>query len=159
MKRYGFTLIELMVVVGIIALLAAISIPTFSKFMAKAKRTEAHMNLHALYAAQKAYWAEHGKYSTQLSGGSESVGWKPEGYHGGGDTENFYYTYGFSGSEGQQYFTGKLNGPAAALSGSKADAQGFTAFAVGDIDGDGKVDILSIDENNSIKIVQDDLND
>lgn len=158
MKRSAFTLIELMIVIGIIALLAAISIPTFSKFVAKAKRTEAHMNLHAIYAAQKAYWAEHGKYSTQLSG-PDSVGWKPEGYHGGGEGENFNYTYGFSGSEGQNYFTGKLKTAASHLSGSRADGQGFLAFAVGDIDADGKPDILSVDENNNIKIVQDDLAD
>lgn len=158
MKRRAFTLIELMIVIGIIALLAAISIPTFSKFIAKAKRTEAHMNLHALYAAQKAYWAEHGRYSTQLAG-PDSVGWKPEGYHGGGETENFYYTYGFSGSEGQNYFTGKLKTAANYLTGSKADNKGFVAYAVGDIDSDGKPDIITIDETNSIKVVQDDLAD
>lgn len=158
MNRHAFTLIELMIVIGTIAFLAAISIPTFSKFIAKAKRTEAHMNLHALYAAQKAYWAEHGKYSTQLSG-PESVGWKPEGYHGGGETENFAYTYGFSGTEGQNYFTGKLKTAASYLSGAKADDKGFVAYAVGDIDADGKPDIITIDETNNIKIIQDDLAD
>ena len=159
MKRAGFTLIELMIVVAIIALLTAISIPTYNRFVAKSKRTEAYVNLHAIYAAQKAYWAEHGKYSTQLAG-TGGIGWKPEGYHGGGADESFYYTYGFSsGSEGQSYFTGKLNTPASALSGSKADTQGFTAYAAADIDGDGTMDIISVDHNNTIKIVQDDLAD
>lgn len=158
MKKQAFTLIELMIVIGIVALLAAIAIPSYSKFIAKSKRTEAYMNLHAIYAAQKAYWAEHGKYSTQLNG-TNSVGWKPEGYHGGGETENFHYTYGFTGSEGQHYFTGKLKTAATFLNGSRADNQGFIAFAAGDIDGDGKPDILSVDENNMIKVVQDDLAD
>ena len=158
MKRSGFTLIELMIVIAIIAFLAAISIPTFTKFLSKSKRAEAYMNLHAIYAAQKAYWAEHGKYSTQLAG-QNSVGWKPEGYKGGGEAENFYYTYGFSGAEGQNYFTGKLKTPASHLNGTKADNNTFIAYAVGDIDNDGKPDIVSIDENNVIKVVQDDLAD
>ena len=61
------------------------------RFLAKAKRAEAYMNLHAIYAAQKAYWAEHGKY-TDILLGAHGAGWKPEGYKGGGSGENFYYT-------------------------------------------------------------------
>jgi prepilin-type N-terminal cleavage/methylation domain-containing protein len=159
MKQYGFTLIELMIVIAIIALLTALSIPSFTRFIAKSKRAEAYMNLHAIYAAEKAYWAEHGQYTTQLSG-EKGVGWKPEGYHGGGAGENFYYTYGFAGgAEGQAHFTGKLATPASFLNSGRADKNGFLAIAAGDIDGDGKPDILSIDENNVIKIVQDDLVD
>jgi type IV pilus assembly protein PilA len=158
-QKSGLTLIELMVVIAIIAILAALAIPTFNKFIAKSKRTEAFMQLHSLYAAEKIYWAEHGTYTTQLSG-ERGIGWKPEGYHGGGSDENFYYTYGFGdGSEGAAYFTGKLNTPASFLSGSKADKDGFTAFAVGFINGEAKPDIISIDQNNVITIVQDALAD
>lgn len=158
-KNQGFTLLELMIVIAIIAFLAALSIPTFSRMIAKTKRTEAYINLQALYAAQKAYWAEHGKYTTQLNGVG-GVGWQPEGYHGGGSDEHFYYTYGFvGGTEGQSYFTGKLETSASFLNGSYADQNGFIAYAVGDIDGDGQPDILSIDQNKVIKIVRDDLQD
>lgn len=157
--KKGFTLIELMIVIAIIAFLAALSIPTFSKIMAKTKRAEAYVNLHAIYTAQKAYWTEHGTYTTQLYGPS-GAGWQPEGYHGGGADEQFYYTYGFADSaEGQSYFTGKLQTSASFLAGAKADKTGFIAYAVGDIDGDGQPDILSIDQNNVIKIVHDDLQD
>src|SRR3989344_4330102 len=100
MKRSGFTLIELMLVVAIIAFLAMVSVPTFTRFLAKAKRAEAYMNLNSIYAAQKAHWAERGSYSDVLNG-EGGVGWKPEGYKGGGANENFYYTYGFGGSEGR----------------------------------------------------------
>src|SRR5207244_4018945 len=105
--RHGFSLMELMVTVAIMALLAVIAMPNFMRFLAKAKRAEAYANLHAIYAAQKAYWVEHGTYSPVLLG-KGGVGWKPEGYSGGGEKENFYYTYGFPGAEGQHYFTGKL---------------------------------------------------
>lgn len=157
MKRSGFTLIELMIVVSIIAFLAIISVPSFSRFLAKAKRAEAYMNLSSIYAAQKAYWAEHGKYSDVLDG-QGGIGWKPEGYKGGGAQEKFYYTYGFSsGSEGKNYFTGKLNCSSNNLTLAKADDKGFIAVAAADIDGDGVQDILTVDENNNIQIIQDDL--
>lgn len=148
MNRYGFSLIELMVVVAIIAFLAMIAVPNFNRFLAKAKRAEAYMNLSAIYAAEKAYWAEHGKYSDALNG-ENSIGWKPEG--------NFYYSYGFAGGEGRNNFVGKLGTASSHLQLGKADANGFVAVAAGDIDGDGKPDILTVDENNNIVIVQDDL--
>lgn len=154
--RTGFTLIELMVVVAIIAILTMLAVPSFVNFIAKAKRAEVYANLHALYAAQKAYWAEHGTYTMQLAG-PHSLGWQPTGYRGGGAQENFYYTYGVPGSEGVNYFTGKLSTPASHLHGGRASANSFVIVAAGDIDGDGKPDIITIDHNNTITIVQDDL--
>ena len=159
MKRQGFTLIELMIVIAIIGFLAMVSVPSFMRFLAKAKRAEAYMQLNSIYAAEKAYWAEHGTYSSMLSG-EGGIGWKPEGYAGGGKNEKFYYTYGFGGGgEGRSHMTGKLETPASYLSIAKADKDGFIAVAAGDIDGDGKPDILTVDQNNTIKVVQDDLAD
>lgn len=156
-KYKGFTLIELMVVVAIIAIFTMITVPCLTSFLAKAKRTEAYMNLGSIYTAEKAYWAEHGNYTTTLSG-EGGVGWQPEGYSGGGRRERFYYTYGFGqGAEGRNYFTGKLGTSHAELSGSCAGSNTFKAFAAGDIDGDGKADILSVNQFNDIKVEQDDL--
>lgn len=159
-NKAGFSLIELIIVVAIIALLATIAIPSFNRFLAKTKRTEAYINLHAIYAAQKAYWAEHGTYAAALSGDG-GCGWKPEGYHGGGSEtkHNFNYTYGFPGSEGTHYFTGSLATSPSNLSGAKASKDGFVAIAAGDIDGDGVADILMVDQFNTIKVIQDDLAD
>ena len=44
------------------------------KYLAKAKRAEAYMQLSSIYAAQKAYWAENGKYATQLAAKVALVG-------------------------------------------------------------------------------------
>lgn len=160
MKKYGFTLIELMIVVAIIAILALIAIPSFKSFLGKAKRAEAYMNLHAIYAAQKAHWAEHGTYSTVLAG-QGGIGWKPEGYKGGGSQEQFNYTYGFgSGSEGKNYFTGKLETPHSYLNKAHANNKGFLVMAAGYINGtNGQPDILSVDESNTITVVHDALGD
>ncbi len=144
MKR-GFTLIELMIVVAIIAFLAMVSIPSFKRFLAKAKRTEAYMNLNALATAEKIYWAEHGTYISDL----KAIGWKPEG--------QVQYTYGFPGSEGTNYITGSLGAPASHLGVGNAGKDAFLIVAAGDIDGDGQADIITINQDMKIEIVKDDL--
>lgn len=139
MKKNGFSLIELMVVVTIMAFLAMIAVPNFNRFLAKAKRAEAYMNLNSIYAAEKAYFAEHGTYSDVLMG-ENSIGWKPEGKP--------YYSYGFSGAEGRNYFVGKSG---ASVQCSRADKTGFIAVAASD------KDVITVDENNNIIIIQDGL--
>jgi prepilin-type N-terminal cleavage/methylation domain-containing protein len=157
MKDQGFTLIELMIVVAIVAILALLAVPTFSNFLAKSKRSEAYVQLHSIYAAQKAYWLEHGKYAQKLNG-PDGLGWKPEGYSGGGSNERFYYTYGFAnGQEGQHHFTGKLQASSSHLSRAHAGKDSFMVVAAADIDGDGKADVLGIDQFNTIIILEDDL--
>ena len=145
MYKKGFTLIELMIVIAIIAFLAMVSIPSFKMFLAKAKRAEAYMNLNAIATEEKVYWAEHGTYSNSLN----DIGWKQEGA--------IQYTYGFGGTEGKNYITGSLKAPSSELQGAKADKTSFVAVAAGDIDGDGESDIISINEKNEIKIIKDDL--
>jgi prepilin-type N-terminal cleavage/methylation domain-containing protein len=158
-NKQGFTLIELMIVVAIVAFLSMVSVPSFMRYMAKAKRTEAYMNLGAIYTAEKMHWAEHGCYTEQLCG-TNGAGWKPENYSGGGSKERFYYTYGFAqGKEGEHYFTGKLGASIKALPNAKADQSGFLAIAAADIDGDGKLDVIGINDKHEIVILQDDLAD
>jgi len=56
--RKGFTLIELMIVVAIIGILAAIAIPNFLKFQCKSKTSEAKNMLKGIYTANVAYQGE-----------------------------------------------------------------------------------------------------
>lgn len=55
MKKSGFTLIELMIVVVIIGILAAVAIPSFLRYIASSKEAEVPNNLKAIYDGSVSY--------------------------------------------------------------------------------------------------------
>ncbi len=70
----GFTLIELMIVVAIIGILAALAIPNFIRFQARSKQSEVKANLKSAFTAEKAYYQEHDEYSSCI----KKIGFSPE---------------------------------------------------------------------------------
>ncbi|MBP9707073.1 MAG: prepilin-type N-terminal cleavage/methylation domain-containing protein [Oligoflexales bacterium] len=66
-KEQGFSLVELMVVVGIIGILATLALPRFQLFQARAKQTEAKANLSHIYTLQVAYHGENDEYSDDMT--------------------------------------------------------------------------------------------
>jgi prepilin-type N-terminal cleavage/methylation domain-containing protein len=62
-KNGGFTLIELMIVVVIIGILAALALPRFMTSSTKSKQTEAKQYLKEIYTMQRAYLMEHETYA------------------------------------------------------------------------------------------------
>ncbi len=131
-KRRGFTLIEMMIVVAIIALLATIAIPNYVSFQLRAKTAEAKLNLGAIRTCQEAYKAENDEYlvcaanpgtvpaGTKTTWSSTMAGWTDIGFEPKGEVR-YQYEVTIAGT-------------------------GFTATATGDLDGDGTPAVYSISE-------------
>ena len=66
-RQDGFTLVELMVVVAIIGLLSAVAIPNFKKYQAKAKTSEAKLQLAAIYTAEQSFFSDFDTYAGCLN--------------------------------------------------------------------------------------------
>ncbi len=81
----GFTLVELMTVVSLVAVLSAIAIPSYNRFVARARQAEAKIALGAIYTSEIAFFGEKGSYSGCL----RQLGYVPE-------SAKRYYIIGFS---------------------------------------------------------------
>ena len=62
MDKKGVTLIEMLIVVAIIGILAAVAIPAYVGQQTRAARTEAYTNLQTLRLLEEQYYAENGCY-------------------------------------------------------------------------------------------------
>jgi prepilin-type N-terminal cleavage/methylation domain-containing protein len=117
-NRRGFTLIELMIVVVIIGILAALAIPRFMAATSKAKQSEAKGILKQAYTMQRTYFQQHGLYLP--AAGNGDANWATLGVEIPA-TAVYTYTCVVAGAT-------------------------FTAQAQGDIDDDATVDTWTIDE-------------
>ena len=64
----GFTLIELMIVVAIIGILAAVAIPAFMDYIKRSKKTEAALQLNKIGKNAKRVYSETSAYITGVAG-------------------------------------------------------------------------------------------
>jgi len=145
-NRKGFTLVELMIVVAIIGILAAIAIPNFLQFRLKAKTSEAKSNLGAIRSTEVAYFAEWNWYvgnqaNTPLAnrtGSATKVPWI---------NSTRFSLLGFA-PEGSVFYSYALVGSAFAAGGA---GDGLTMNAVGDLDADSSLSTYYVnDQTNEI---------
>jgi type IV pilus assembly protein PilA len=63
----GFTLIELMIVIAIIGILAAIAIPQFSAYRTRSYNSSAQSDVRNIATAQEAYYVDHSTYTNNYA--------------------------------------------------------------------------------------------
>ena len=64
----GFTLVELMIVVVIIGILAAVTIPAYFNHILRTRQSDAYHNLLDIKAAQEMYYAQYDEYADLADG-------------------------------------------------------------------------------------------
>lgn len=73
-KNKGFTLIELMIVIAIIGILAAIAIPQFQVYRSRGFNAAAMADMHNICITQEAYYVDHDIYSDNIN---DLIGMQP----------------------------------------------------------------------------------
>jgi prepilin-type N-terminal cleavage/methylation domain-containing protein len=144
--RLGFTLVELMVVVVILGVLAAVASAAFTRYVKRSKTTEATVNLQAIYHGQVTYY----DLSSERFGEADFVvaGVTPGAPPGAAKypanitlwtADPAWTALGFSLATGH-YYAYEVTGPGGGGPGpmpSLGPGDSFTALAHGDLDGDG----------------------
>lgn len=83
--RQGMTMVEMMIVVGVIGILSSIATMTYWKFSARARQAEARLLLSGIHTAQETFFAAQGSYTSCLV----ATGFQRTG-------DGFYYAMGLA---------------------------------------------------------------
>ena len=131
----GFTLIELMIVVAIIGILAAVAIPAFMDYMKRSKKTEAALQLNKIGKNDKRVYSETSSYV--VGPGAALPAHPGKGCCGGTPTNHCAVdTTGWAGDSTWKALDFQIDEPNLFYYTYTGLAASFTALAIGDLDCD-----------------------
>jgi type IV pilus assembly protein PilA len=133
----GFTLIELMIVVAIIGILAAVAIPSFMDYIKKSKKTEAALQLNKISKNAKSYYGTTSSYVVGVA--AELPAKASTGCCGGGGKDANHclaVPASFAGDDTWKALDFQIDEDSLFVYDYTGTATGFTALAVGDLDCD-----------------------
>jgi type IV pilus assembly protein PilE len=107
-KLRGFTIIELLVVVLIVGILAAVAIPSYRNYVLRSNRIEGQTALNFVAQAQEKYYSTYNKY-TNVMAGSPTTGLQipATSCNGGSTAANCRYQISITTTAGGANFTAK----------------------------------------------------
>ena len=136
----GFTLIELMIVVAIIGILAAVAIPAFMDYMKRSKKTEASLQLNKIGKNSKRAYMENSQYVSGTTPFTPTPVNAGRGCCGGAGLSPNHCAANpssFTANATWKALDFEINEPQLYRYSYHSDGKTFTALAVGDLDCDG----------------------
>jgi len=97
-RQSGFSLIELMIAIGIIAVLASIALPAYNSYITTAEQGQLISNMKTMEVFQEDFFLRNGEYAVNLANIAAieaAIGWEPQTDDG--------ITYSIADGDGTSY--------------------------------------------------------
>jgi type IV pilus assembly protein PilA len=142
--RRGWTLVELMIVVAVLGIVAAIAVPNFLRYQAQSRQSEAKSNLAGIFASEAAFFGENSRFSAfseigfSLAGSANRYTYRTMRTTVAGGVVSAGPVEALNAGIGTPTADNMTVGAGGA--GAVSSGQGFTATATGNLDNDPTID-------------------